>query len=1131
MRLGAASVALAALLLLVGFIASIAVAPQLSGGGEALVRAHGPWLLRKPERQLIATRKALLARIAADRRARHTRAPIVPANMIAGAYFAPWQDTGLDSFRLHAGSLTHIYPAWLSLNADGRSLNTDFWRPDRSGSTKDLVLVARSNGVRIVPVVSNAQGGDFDAERLKRMLGDPAAAAAVATALSEFVRVNGYQGLQIDFEKLDAALAGRLAPWVSALARTLHAQGEELSVTLEADLDSQAARRLAQGADYAVVMAYDEHENTSGPGAIASAGYVEANLKRFTPLVGASKLLLGVGAYGYDWNVPDTFAEHLTNQQAIALAARFRGQDRPQDVIDFDAGALEPTFQYMDQRGQLHEVWFLDAVTAQNSLTMARSYGLRGAALWSLGQEDPSIWRVFGRRAPPHADLHSVVTPEQVGFIGDGELLRVLRHPQPGARAYDTDPASGLITDETYTAYPSGWLVERSGAPDKTIALTFDDGPDPTWTPRILDVLKRHGVKATFFMIGEQVVDFPGVVQRVYAEGHEIGSHSYTHPNMAHTSAERVRLELAATQRAFEAVLGRSVVLFRPPYNADSEPRTYGEIMPIAVAYQAGYVTAGETIDADDWDIFRRGPDGRVHKLTGADIDATIMAQLGKGQAVLLHDGGGDRSATLDSLDRLISVLQARGYRFSTVGGLEGHGRDWSMPLLPPSERSIAWMDAMAFAVQRGFNSFVFWGFTAAVALGLARISLMIGLTARIRGARPALRDNPRVDVMVAAYNEAPVIVRTIRSLLRSEGVDLRVIVVDDGSSDGTGDIVAQVFGAQVLGAQPRVRLLRKPNGGKASALNLALTLAEAEVVVGVDADTQLAPDALRLLCRWFADPAVGAVAGNVKVGNRGPLVTRWQSLEYITSQNVDRRALSRLNAITVVPGAIGAYRAAALRAVGGWLPDTLAEDMDLTWRLRRAGWIAVNESDAFAYTEAPVTLGGLMRQRFRWSFGTLQCLWKHRWALFRYGWFGGLALPTLWLFQIAAQVLGPLVDLQLLLAVAGRTMAWVASLQHDDVMPTSDTRLWLVLTIYVAFLALEIAAGWIAYTFDEEDKRELWLLPTQRFCYRQIMYIVMWRSLLRALGGASHAWGKMKRTGGVQLHGGERAETPGAPS
>ena len=1113
LRAASALIALFAVLLLVGFVASVAFAPRFAMVGVDATPMHGPPLLRRPAGKLAALRKVLFARIAADHRARHTVAPIVAANQISGAYFQPWQDHAIDSFHAHASGLTHVYPAWISLSSDGRSINTDNWRPDKSLYTKDLVLTARANGVRIVPIVQNAEGGVFDLKRLKVMLDDPAASASMAKALNDFIAANNYQGLQIDFELLDAPTATKLAPWIAGLAKTFHAQGREISVTLDADLDLDAARSLAQAADYAVVMAYDEHGVFSGAGPIASAGYIETTLKRFAGIAPANKLLLGVGAYGYDWNVRDQFAEPISNQVAIALASRFRGQSAPKDVIDFDAAALEPTFQYMDAHDALHEVWFLDAVTAQNSLVLAHNYGLRGAALWSLGQEDASVWNTFGRHTPAKPDLHSVIIPESVSFIGDGELLRVLRHPQPGARTYDVDPVNHLVTDETYTAYPSGWLVERSGAPEKTVALTFDDGPDPTWTPKILAVLKRHNVKATFFMIGEQVGDYPDIVRKVYADGHEIGSHSFTHPNMAHVSEERVRLELAATQRAFEAVLGHSVVLFRPPYNADSEPKSYGEIMPVAVADQSGYVTAGETIDANDWDINRRDAAGNVHRLTGAEIDDAVLAQLAKGQAILLHDGGGDRSATLASLDNMITTLQARGYHFSTMGELEGHGRDWSMPILPKSERSIARMDAFAFTVRRDFNKFIFWGFTSAIALGLARIALMIGLAARPRRARPELLELPRVDVMIAAYNEAPVILRTIRSLLASQSVDVRLIVVDDGSTDGTGDIVAAAYGAHT-----RVRLERKLNGGKASALNQALALAQADIVVGVDADTQLAPNALALLARWFVDPTVGAVAGNVKVGNRKRLVTRWQSIEYITSQNVDRRAMSRLNAITVVPGAIGAYRKSALDEVGGYRSDTLAEDMDLTWRLRRADWIAVNEPDAFAYTEAPETLGGLMRQRFRWSFGTLQCLWKHRSATFRYGWFGGLALPTLWVFQIGAQVIAPLVDLQLVLAAVGWVMGWVRSLQHVEVMPTSDSPVLLVAIIYVAFLGLEIAAGWLAYEFDNEDKRDLWLLPTQRVVYRQIMYIVVWRALMRAFGGAGQAWGKLARTGGVHM-------------
>ncbi len=1118
LRVASGLVGLLSLLLLSGFVFSVLRGPVVA----TLQGVQGPAqpLRRLPNHRLAAARKALLQRIQQERRGR-LPAPVRSADDIRGAYFAPWRDAGLASFRAHADDLTHVYPAWLQLNADGRSVDNSGWN-DRKQTTHDLVGIARVNGVRVVPVIGNAAGGKFDPGRVRAMLADPKNADVIADTVAGWVKANGFAGLQVDFEELDAPLAERLAPWMRRLAGELHANGGELSVTLQPGLaDDEALRALAAPCDYAVVMAYDEHEDSSTPGPVASLAYTDGSLKRFVADVGARKLVLGVGNYGYDWNVPEKTAAPITNQQAVSLAVGYHGKERPQDAVDFDPVALEPTFQYTDEQAHLHEVWFLDAVTAMNALTLARDHGVRGAALWALGMEDPSIWNGFGPKDPAAPDLTRLNVPQDVGFVGDGELLRVVRNPTPGSRTVDRDPSTGLITDESYTAFPSGWLVERSGAPEKTIALTFDDGPDPTWTPRILEVLKREGVKATFFEIGQPVADHPDITRRVYAEGHEIGSHSFTHPNMAHVSPERVRLELSATQRALEATLGRSVVLFRPPYNADSEPRTYGEIMPIAVASEEGYVTAGETIDPNDWDIWRPDPDGARHHVTGAEIEQTVLQRLDYGQAVLLHDGGGDRSATLASLTDMIHQLKARGYRFATIGELEGHGRDATMPPIPIADRWVAKMDQVAFEVRRVGGVVLFYGFAAAIILGLLRITLMIGLAARAAPKRFTPEPGARVDVLVAAYNEAEVIERTVGSLLASKGVDVRVIVVDDGSADATGDVVQRRFGRD-----PRVTVRRKPNGGKASALNLALEMSDAPVVVGVDADTQLAPDALAKIVAFFQDPTIGSVAGNVKVGNRDRLVTRWQSLEYVTSQNVDRRALSRLNAITVVPGAIGAYRAAALRAVGGYRSDTLAEDMDLTWRLRRAGWRIVNEGRAFAYTEAPASLGALMRQRFRWSFGTLQCLWKHRSATFRYGWFGWLALPTLWVFQFGAQVLAPFVDLQLV--VAGLTLLgqWLSSLQHVDTPMPPDDMIWLIVAIYVAFILLEVVAGWVAYEFDDEDKRELWLLPTQRFVYRQIMYIVVWRALLRALGGAAQGWGKLKRTGAVRVHDAEPVET-----
>src|SRR5205085_5638190 len=230
----------------------------------------------------------------------------------------------------------------------------------------------------------------------------------------------------------------------------------------------------------------------------------------------------------------------------------------------------------------------------------------------------------------------------------------------------------------------------------------------------------------------------------------------------------------------------------------------------------------------------------------------------------------------------------------------------------------------------------------------------------------------PSISVVIAAFNEEKVIVRTIEAVLANGYPDLEIIVVDDGSKDDTSGEVMRHF-------RDRVRLLMQENGGKAAALNTGIEHASGEIIIALDADTIFARDTIRNLVRRFADPIVGAVAGNVKVGNRINPLTYWQSIEYITSQNLDRRAYAAINSVSVVPGAVGAWRREAIVQAGGYTTDTMAEDMDLTWRIRRIGWRVDTESAAIGYTEVPDTFKNLYKQRFRWAFGTLQSLWKHR--------------------------------------------------------------------------------------------------------------------------------------------------------
>jgi peptidoglycan-N-acetylglucosamine deacetylase len=363
------------------------------------------------------------------------------------------------------------------------------------------------------------------------------------------------------------------------------------------------------------------------------------------------------------------------------------------------------------------------------------------------------------------------------------------------------------------------------------------------------------------------------------------------------------------------------------------------------------------------------------------------------------------------------------------------------------------------------------------------------------------------VSVLIPAFNEAAVIERSVRGVLDSQEVTVEVIVIDDGSTDATSAIVTAAFADE-----PRVRLVRLANGGKARALNHALTLAKGEILVALDADTQFEPTTIARLARWFADPAVGAVAGNAKVGNRVNLVTRWQALEYITAQNLERRALARLNAMTVVPGAVGAWRASAIASVGGYPADTLAEDQDLTIAIQRAGWRVHYDQYAIAWTEAPQTLHALAKQRFRWAFGTLQCLYKHR-AIIARGRPRGLAwigLPQAVLFQILFAAISPIIDLALLVNIA---MTWESVEAHGWAQSRHDVESMLI--FWLAFTAIDLLAGTVAFALERREQwRLLWLLIPQRIGYRQLAYYVVLKALAQALRGPQVGWGKLERTG-----------------
>ena len=488
-----------------------------------------------------------------------------------------------------------------------------------------------------------------------------------------------------------------------------------------------------------------------------------------------------------------------------------------------------------------------------------------------------------------------------------------------------------------------------------------------------------------------------------------------------------------------------------------------------------------------------------------------------RGNVVLLHDSGGDREATIDALPRVIEQLRARGFKFVQVSDLGGWTRDQVMPPLPPTESVFTQTDALAFLFFSTVGWLLQWAFIIGIVLGLGRLAV-IGALAFAQWARSRRREReqsgaafePFVSVIVPAYNEERVIEGTIRSLLNSDYDKFEIIVVDDGSHDRTSEVVREHFADESL-----VRLFTVPNAGKASALNFGLRYAQGDIVVALDADTQFPAETIRALARRFVDPEIGAVAGNAKVGNRINIVTRWQALEYITSQNMDRRAFASLNCITVVPGAVGAWRRELIEQCGGFSSDTLAEDQDLTLRIRKLGFKIGYEEGAIGWTEAPDKLRMLARQRFRWGYGTLQCMWMHRDVLFRprYGALGFVAMPNVWIFQILFPLISPIMDLMLAYTLVSNALD-----RLQQPAGYSFTNLRQVLFYYALFLAVDWCAACFAFALERKERwRLLWWLFLQRFCYRQVMYYVMVKSVATAIHGAAVNWGKLERKATVE--------------
>ncbi len=973
------------------------------------------------------------------------------------------------SVRDHAAAIGAVAPDWFRVPGPGCALEV---HPEAS-------IGFEHGDALVLPRVANLAGDTWQSEATGRMLADADARACVATALADEIIARGADGINVDFEALAPEDAAHLVMFVAELRAALHPSGRRVTVDVTVGDAAYDLGRLAVAADALVVMAYDQHHGGSDPGPIAARAWLAARIDTALGQVDPDRLVVALGAYCYDWGASGATTRSMTIPEGFAQAALLGARART------DPGSANLHWEYRDDADAAHQVWCLDATAGADALALLAARGLDRTALWRAGSEDPSWWGVLAA-GDPAARTHALETIASNGaplVRGTGDVIVRRRAAQPGRREVELDD-DGAVVHAEVTSAPAPVVVDRLGdANGDGVVLTFDDGPDPRWTPAVLEVLAEQGAPATFFVVGTAAADAPEIVREIVDAGHVVASHSWDHPDMTQLDPEQATAQLERTARLLESLVDHEIRLYRAPYTAMLDTSSIEALAVQAPAFDAGYAYVGASVDPADW--------------SGRDADtisAAILAQVESGgRVVVLHDGGGDRSATVLALRTVIPELRRRGHPIVGLDAYLGRSRAELTPVLSSVSDAVGTGTWAVTHARAGGASILQWVFAVCTIIAAARIVALAILVLRRPPATAAStgEQSPLVTVLLPAFNEGKVIEASIRSLLAGDYTNLEILVIDDGSTDDTSAVAERI--AAVFA---RVRCLRKANGGKASAANLGIRVAKGEIIVAVDADTVVAPDAIRRMVAHFADPRVDAVCGNVEVGNVCSVLTAFQAIEYVTSQNFDRRAFAALNCIGVVPGALGAWRREAVLAAGGYSHDTLVEDADLTLCVLRRGGRITYESRAVGRTEAPLSLGGLWKQRFRWTYGTYQCLAKHRASLGR-GTLGWVALPNVLVFQVLFPIVSPIGDAALVAAVT--TGAWSA-----------------VLSGYLGFLAMDLTASALAFRLDRKPMRWLALLLVQRFTYRQFLYLVSVRAMLAVLAGSRHGWRKLERTGTV---------------
>ena len=1004
-----------------------------------------------------------------------------------------WAPLSLES---SCGALDVLVADWISIKPIDDDLTVSY---ADSSVREDVDAYRDSREIQPALVSTVTLDTGIDPDTLVTKLEGAQAANGIVEDILEAVVTVDVAGLCLDFKQLNENQLIALDKVFAQISAALRQNARRSCIILSPTQKIWENHDLMRHFDHVILKAFREPWVGSPPGPLADDAWFFDIAKRALTVNGPERLTIALGSFAVNW------ANRSALPTTLPFAESLRQIAQSEANLTFVPEVGNTFSSYRDKSGNSIKSWLLDAASFFNQTQTLRVLGVRNIGIWSLGREDPGIWKVLDEDLDPvdlALDLSVMNITNYVAYSGKGPFLRVKARPRFGFRDIEIDPQTGRIRDMVYHQIPRPYEIERyGGAASSKLVLTFDDGPDAEYTSAILDILKETGTPGAFFVVGARVMEEPDLLNRIIEEGHEVGAHSFSHPRMDQISRTRADLEHRMTDKLIAGYSGYRTLLYREPFLRAGGPIEASRVPSLELVQSAGGIIAGMDIVPKDWEGISADMivDYVVHEVA-----------KGEGGVILLHDGGRDRSATVAALPVIIRTLKAQGYEFTSLSDLLNVDR---AELMPEVDSSWIVFDKLSFDVISLAMSGIEIVFWVVLGIGLIRMSTVLILAQfRRRQRHVSCTYLPKVSVVIPAHNEGKTIARCIRDVFASDYPNFDVIVIDDGSQDETFDETIE------FSFNPRVRLFAQLNFGKWRALNAAIENTDSEIIVCIDADTQIHPEAIRHLTRHFADSHVGAVAGKVMVGNRENLLTRLQALEYITAQNFDRRAFNLLNGILVVPGSIGAWRVEAVLAAGSYRNDTMTEDADLTVSVNRAGYRVTYEEKAVAYTEAPRTIRQLYTQRLRWSFGMFQSAWKHKRAFWEGRAIGYLSIPDMLIYGYLFPLLAPLADV-FVLVLLYRAFSGSWSGEVGEAISNTPTHL---IWAYLILPLLDFIVAAYALKSDQSEKslRLLWLFPFQRFFYRQLLYLSVYRSVLRAIGGGLAGWGKMRRTGQPYLKG-----------